>query len=102
MLLNIFSVGKKLNTNIHKLLLSVVNSRFLINLPAEEQKDMVRVFFQIEMAHWYYIDFYRQEQVLPTYGLKEFTKVNILFISQFLILGFISTVSRDWSLQSLK
>ena len=39
---------------------------------------MVRVFFQIEQAHWYYIDFLCQEQLLPTYGLKEFTKINIL------------------------
>jgi hypothetical protein len=57
----------------------VFASRFLINLPTDEQEDMVRVFFQIELAHWYYIDFYCQEQHLPTYGLKEFTKVNILF-----------------------
>ena len=58
-----------------------INSRFLINLPEDEQEDMVRVFFQIEQAHWYYVDFYCQEKLLPTYGLKEFTKINILYHS---------------------
>ncbi|CAB4035956.1 m7 -mRNA hydrolase-like [Paramuricea clavata] len=66
------------HTSIPDAILKDLCSRFLINLPTEEQEDMVRVFFQIELAHWYYIDFYCQEQHLPTYGLKEFTKVNIL------------------------
>lgn len=32
--------------------------RFVINVPEEERKDMNRIFFQIENAHWFYIDFY--------------------------------------------
>lgn len=54
-------------------------SRFLINIPEEERKDVVRLCFQIETAHWFYVDFYRQEQPdLPACGLKDFTRINIL------------------------
>lgn len=57
-------------------------SRFLINIPEEERKDIVRLCFQIETAHWFYVDFYRQEQPdLPPCGLKDFTKINILFLN---------------------
>lgn len=53
-------------------------SRFLINIPEEERKDIVRLCFQIETAHWFYVDFHRQEQPdLPPCGLKDFT--NIIF-----------------------
>ena len=55
-------------------------SRFLINIPEEERKDIVRLCFQIETAHWFYVDFHRQEHPeLPPCGLKDFTKINILF-----------------------
>ncbi|XP_059479699.1 m7GpppN-mRNA hydrolase [Neocloeon triangulifer] len=33
-------------------------SRFIINVPEEERKDIVRICFQIELAHWFYLDFY--------------------------------------------
>lgn len=57
-------------------------SRFLINIPEEERKDVVRLCFQIETAHWFYVDFYRQEQPdLPTCGLKDFTRINILLLT---------------------
>uniref|UniRef100_A0A5S6R4G4 mRNA-decapping enzyme 2 n=1 Tax=Trichuris muris TaxID=70415 RepID=A0A5S6R4G4_TRIMR len=32
-------------------------SRFLINIPDEEKVDPVRVCFQIEQAHWFYVDY---------------------------------------------
>jgi mRNA-decapping enzyme subunit 2 len=32
--------------------------RFLHNLPDGEKTNRVRVMFQIEQAHWFYIDFY--------------------------------------------
>ncbi|XP_068694461.1 m7GpppN-mRNA hydrolase-like [Montipora foliosa] len=51
-------------------------SRFLINIPEEERRDIVRLCFQVETAHWFYVDFYRQEHPeLPTCGLKDFTKI---------------------------
>ncbi|KAF4529312.1 hypothetical protein B566_EDAN011406 [Ephemera danica] len=47
-------------------------SRFIINVPTEEQTDLVRVCFQIELAHWFYIDFYCTEERKKC-GMKEFT-----------------------------
>lgn len=38
--------------------LSDLCSRFIINVPEEERTDLIRVFFQIEIAHWFYLDFY--------------------------------------------
>ncbi|VDM46747.1 unnamed protein product [Toxocara canis] len=32
--------------------------RFLINIPEEEKSNVIRICFQIELAHWFYIDFY--------------------------------------------
>ncbi|XP_077989029.1 m7GpppN-mRNA hydrolase-like [Glandiceps talaboti] len=51
-------------------------SRFLINIPGEEKADLVRVCFQIELAHWFYLDFYRQENpALPACGIRDFATV---------------------------
>ncbi|XP_006814142.1 m7GpppN-mRNA hydrolase-like [Saccoglossus kowalevskii] len=51
-------------------------SRFLINIPGEERADLVRVCFQIELAHWFYLDFYCIENPeLPTCGIREFAQV---------------------------
>ena len=33
-------------------------SRFLVNLPSNERDDNIRICFQIEQAHWFYIDYY--------------------------------------------
>jgi len=38
--------------------LSDLCSRFIINVPEEDRNDLIRVFFQIEIAHWFYLDFY--------------------------------------------
>lgn len=48
-------------------------SRFVINVPEEEQNDLIRICFQIELAHWFYIDFYSKNfpHKRPC-GLKEF------------------------------
>jgi len=35
-------------------------SRFIINLPEEELQSFERICFQIEAAHWFYEDFYRE------------------------------------------
>lgn len=51
-------------------------SRFLLNIPATEKHDMIRLCFQIELAHWFYLDFYRQEQPsLPDCKVREFAKL---------------------------
>ncbi|KAK3909378.1 m7GpppN-mRNA hydrolase [Frankliniella fusca] len=50
-------------------------SRFIINIPEDERKNMVRICFQIEIAHWFYLDFYCTEENphLKTCTMKEFT-----------------------------
>ena len=49
--------------------------RFIINIPAEEKTNLVRVCFQLELAHWFYIDFYvtgSPELKLVSGTIKEF------------------------------
>lgn len=54
-------------------------SRFIINIPEEERQDLIRIFFQIELAHWFYLDFYCEENAdLKQCGIKEFSGKNIL------------------------
>ena len=36
--------------------------RFIVNLPREERTDQVRLCFNIELAHWFYLDFYCTDQ----------------------------------------
>ncbi|XP_064607984.1 m7GpppN-mRNA hydrolase-like [Liolophura sinensis] len=49
-------------------------SRFIINIPEEERQDLVRIFFQIELAHWFYLDFYCAETPeLRACGIKDFS-----------------------------
>lgn len=53
---------------------SCICSRFIINIPADERKNIVRICFQIEIAHWFYLDFYCTENPqLKTCTMKEFT-----------------------------
>ncbi|KAL6262636.1 hypothetical protein P5V15_005429 [Pogonomyrmex californicus] len=55
-------------------ILDDLSSRFIINVPEEERKDLVRICFQIELAHWFYLDFYCTEEYpkLRSCGMKEF------------------------------
>lgn len=54
-------------------------SRFLLNIPATEKHDMIRLCFQIELAHWFYLDFHRQEKpALPDCKVREFAKLVFL------------------------
>ncbi|ODN03776.1 m7GpppN-mRNA hydrolase [Orchesella cincta] len=39
--------------------------RFLLNIPKEEKFDPIRVCFQIELAHWFFVDFYCGEGCSP-------------------------------------
>ncbi|KAJ8687704.1 hypothetical protein QAD02_023498 [Eretmocerus hayati] len=56
-------------------ILDDLSSRFIINIPEEERKDHIRICFQIELAHWFYLDFYCTEEYpkLKSCGMKEFT-----------------------------
>ena len=49
-------------------------SRFLLNIPRTEKDDMIRLMFQVELAHWFYIDFHRVEDPsLPEMRLPQFS-----------------------------
>ena len=46
----------------HRIPVSILDElavRFVINLPEWERTNLVRVCFQLELAHWFYIDFIR-------------------------------------------
>lgn len=52
------SVNKyKDNYKIQKDILDDLASRFIINGP-EERSNFIRICFQMELAHWFYLDFY--------------------------------------------
>eukprot|EP00095_Tigriopus_kingsejongensis_P011353 maker-scaffold383_size189472-snap-gene-0.40 protein:Tk11353 transcript:maker-scaffold383_size189472-snap-gene-0.40-mRNA-1 annotation:"mrna-decapping enzyme 2" len=42
-------------------ILDDLGARFIINVPEVEQNDLVRICFQIELAHWFYIDEYVED-----------------------------------------
>ena len=44
--------------SIPRAILDDLGSRFIINIPEEERKDLIRICFQIELAHWFYVDEY--------------------------------------------
>ncbi|NXJ00751.1 DCP2 hydrolase, partial [Psophia crepitans] len=57
-------------------------SRFILHIPSEERDNAIRVCFQIELAHWFYLDFYMQNTSgLPQCGIRDFAKADILFIT---------------------
>jgi len=43
-------------------ILDEIAARFIVNLNNEERQDTVRICFQLEEAHWFYIDFYVNKQ----------------------------------------
>ncbi|XP_034833496.1 m7GpppN-mRNA hydrolase [Maniola hyperantus] len=49
-------------------------SRFIINLPPEDRGNLVRICFQIELAHWFYLDYYCTDESTRLYpcGIREF------------------------------
>ncbi|NXP05356.1 DCP2 hydrolase, partial [Thinocorus orbignyianus] len=56
-------------------------SRFILHIPSEERDNAIRVCFQIELAHWFYLDFYMQNTPgLPQCGIRDFAKADILFL----------------------
>lgn len=50
-------------------------SRFIINIPDNDRNNFVRICFQIELAHWFYLDFYctgEENRALVPCGIKQF------------------------------
>jgi mRNA-decapping enzyme subunit 2 len=47
--------------------------KFILNCPEEEHENFDRLFFQIEEAFWFYLDFYREQNTsLPKLNLHQF------------------------------
>ncbi|KAL9651664.1 hypothetical protein ABK040_001609 [Willaertia magna] len=47
--------------------------KFILNCPEEEHESFDRLFFQIEEAYWFYLDFYREnDPSLPKLNLHQF------------------------------
>ena len=62
----------KINTEV----LDDLCSRFLLNIPESEKTNMTRLCFHIEIAHWFYLDFFRPEDSnLPDCRMREFAKL---------------------------
>ncbi|KAJ8338891.1 hypothetical protein SKAU_G00356770 [Synaphobranchus kaupii] len=50
-------------------------SRFILHIPSEERDNAIRVCFQIELAHWFYLDFSMENAPgLPQCGIRDFAK----------------------------
>lgn len=65
-----FNTGKNLSL---AEIMDDLMSRFIINVPEEEFESFDRLFFQIEEAHWYYEDFYRESnENLPALTFEQF------------------------------
>lgn len=55
------------------------SSRFILHIPSEERDNAIRVCFQIELAHWFYLDFCMQNTPgAPHCGIRDFAKADIL------------------------
>lgn len=52
-------------------ILDDLGCRFIINVPENERQNLIRVCFQIELAHWFYLDFYCVAQKQKC-GIKQF------------------------------
>ncbi|GIY75467.1 m7GpppN-mRNA hydrolase [Caerostris darwini] len=64
------------STRIPNDLLNDLSSRFIINIPEEERSDLVRLCFQIELAHWFYLDRYCEEDSkLERVPLNDFIRI---------------------------
>eukprot|EP00047_Mylnosiga_fluctuans_P021949 m.111295 g.111295 ORF g.111295 m.111295 type:complete len:79 (-) comp9085_c0_seq5:32-268(-) len=56
-----------------------LSSRFLLNVSDEEFRDTIRIGFQMEQAHWWYIDYYSShDKAFPELSFGEFAEKNIL------------------------
>ncbi|XP_032835791.2 m7GpppN-mRNA hydrolase isoform X2 [Petromyzon marinus] len=80
---------------------SVLNdlcSRFILHVPSEEREAPVRLCFQIELAHWFYLDFTREgDPSLPLLSLTDFARA-VFAHCPFLLGGNedVASVLQDW------
>jgi len=54
-------------------ILDDLGSRFIINIPDEERKDIIRIMFQVELAKWFYDDEYvNTDASLSSCSMRDF------------------------------
>lgn len=66
--------GAPANSNQHYIssdILDDLASRFIINVPDDERNNLIRICFQIELAHWFYLDFFCANDEKKC-GMKQF------------------------------
>ncbi|VDD87680.1 unnamed protein product, partial [Enterobius vermicularis] len=63
--------------------------RFLYNIPDNERNDLIRTCFQIEQAHWYYVDFFCKDKEFksqcPDLGQRDFMKCPKCFLAYYVL-----------------
>ena len=58
-------------------ILDDLGSRFIINVPEEERKDLIRICFQIELAHWFYVDEYvKGDEIYFIFNVTQFSYIS--------------------------
>nr|XP_022904243.1 m7GpppN-mRNA hydrolase [Onthophagus taurus] len=71
-----YNMEVELRTTQHSIPMDVLIdliARFVINVPDTAKQNLIRICFQIELAYWYYLDFYvNGETKLRSCGFKEF------------------------------
>ncbi|CAG2121564.1 unnamed protein product, partial [Medioppia subpectinata] len=69
-------------------ILDDLSTRFVINIPREDRSDLIRVCFQLELAHWHYLDLIRgQDSRLPSVNFTRFSAIifrHIPFLQPFI------------------
>ncbi|XP_075163981.1 decapping mRNA 2 isoform X2 [Haematobia irritans] len=94
------SGGSRNNFKIPSDILDDLASRFIINVPDMELSNLIRICFQIELAHWFYLDFFcasEDDNKLQTCGIKTFAMQlfqHIPFLHQHL--SSIDQILEDW------
>lgn len=62
----------KFNFKIPFYVLDDLEIRFISNVPVDERTDIIKFFFNIERAHWYYLDVHCTNRNLRRCGIKQF------------------------------
>ncbi len=74
-------------------------SRFIINAPEAEKQDLIRMCFQVELAHWFFIDEYVSDRSnrVHTCNMREFAEHmfnHVAFLRQHA--GRVEQVLEEW------
>ncbi|XP_055531751.1 m7GpppN-mRNA hydrolase-like [Wyeomyia smithii] len=78
-------------------ILDDLGARFIINVPVEERQNLIRICFQIELAHWFYLDFYCSSVQKQKCGIKQFAFQlfqRIPFLQPHLL--YVDKILEDW------